>query len=62
MKLWITRDESNRLTFHLKKPTKYIDNEYWNYGLCCLPSDLFPKITFENSPQEVELKLNKIKL
>lgn len=59
MKLWITRDESNRLTIHLKKPTKYIYNEYWNNGLCCLPNDLFPEVTFKNSPQQIELKLVK---
>ena len=67
MKLYIARDNYNdvygrgTLTLHLYKP---VLNNYgrWEddtaYGFkCVLPRDEFPEVTFENSPQEVELIL-----
>ena len=58
MKFWITRDESDRVTLHNRKP-RYVYEEYFNNGLCCLPSNTFPEVTFENSPQQIEIKLVK---
>lgn len=60
MKLWIARDEDGDLYLYLNKPIKrnrhftcgFIRNNYME-----LNSDEFPEVTFENSPQEVELKL-----
>ena len=43
MKLWIARDQNSDLFLYPIKPDRY--------------SDLFPEVTFENSPMEVELKL-----
>lgn len=58
MKLWIARDLGGRLSFHYERP-RYISGKGWTV-VCAVPdSSLFPEVTFENSPQEVELKLVK---
>lgn len=62
MKLWIARDggeDSDFLGLYNSKP---ILDEYndWDSDYerpIGLPSDMFPNITFENSPQEVKLRL-----
>ena len=58
MKLWIARDKDGSLFLYYEKPYKCrslflcdVDN-----GMC-LDRTQFPEVTFENSPQEVELKL-----
>ena len=59
MKLWIARDQNGDLFLYPIKPDRYVTEYYvffngddwWN-----IDSDLFPEVTFENSPQEVELK------
>ena len=62
MKLWIARDK-NGLFLYAKKPMFFeglnefgcmIGEEFYE-----LPSNWLPEVTFENSPQEVELKLIK---
>lgn len=63
MKLWIARDEDNTLKLHFTGPYRYCDH----YNSCgtidetidgiIINDKLFPEVTFENSPQEVELKL-----
>ena len=64
MKLWIARDYDNTLQifekYPIKKenlfyPTSDITGKFTFYR--SIPLDIFPEITFENSPQEVELKL-----
>lgn len=57
LKIWIARDKSGLLYLHEEKPT--LDEEYWlSNGFCTfLDLEYFPEVTFENSPQEVELKL-----
>lgn len=57
MKLWIARD--NSLYMYKSKPYKSVRENYFQcksigYKIYRL---LFPEITFENSPQQVELKL-----
>lgn len=59
MKLWIARDKDGDIYLHRNKPylrTAEIwtcdDQEYF-----LLEEETFPEVTFENSPQEVELKL-----
>ena len=63
MKLWIARD-SYALWLFDNKPIKLIINR----DRCCkttignryeLDDELFPDVTFENSPQQVEIKLIK---
>lgn len=57
MKIWFARDKSGFLYLHDKKPT--LDGEYWvsNGSLSSIDIEYFPEVTFENSPQELELKL-----
>lgn len=62
MKLWVARDKNGML--HLFKGPKpiLIKTEGWwlsdkNFYKSVLPNQLFPEVTCENSPQEVELKL-----
>lgn len=67
MKLWIARDENGELWIFDKKPILVPKDESYSYGFFDLCKDgewnnklnasLFPEVTFENSPQEVELKL-----
>lgn len=67
MKLWIARDENNELWIFDKKPNLVPKDENYDYGFFDLGKDgewnnmlnasLFPEVTFENSPKEVELKL-----
>lgn len=65
MKLWIARDKDGDLNLFVSKPEKdYLiedsaektifvsDGEF-----LALPSNSFPEITFENSPQQVEITL-----
>lgn len=58
MKLWIARDKDGSLCLYYEEPYKCrgfflcdMNNGMW------LDRTLFPEVTFENSPQEVELKL-----
>lgn len=59
MKLFIARGvgKNGRLTLHYERPT-YIAGKGWD-KIWAIPPDssLFPNVTFENSPQEAELKL-----
>ena len=57
MKLWIARDECGSLWIHRGRPKLetngcWISDDFWQ-----LEERDFPEVTFENSPQEVELKL-----
>ena len=62
MKLFIARDKDGELYLYPSKPIKgdyrftcgYVYEDYIN-----LNGDEFTEITFENSPQEVKLKLVK---
>ena len=67
MKMWIARDENGWLFAYENKPFRkerdgifevsHLEGE-WNWAeLDTLPfSEMFPSVTWENSPQEVELK------
>jgi hypothetical protein len=65
MKMWIARATGNVLTLHQFKPEKLrmdeeSDDYFWASDIetiSFLNRSLFPEVTFENSPQEVELKL-----
>ena len=61
MKIWIARDNNTRysqLFGYYDKPIK--ENDYFVGNDCCqFNKELFPEVTFENSPMEVELKLIK---
>lgn len=62
MKLWISRNEDNSLHIHNVEPSLIYDDytKQWTYeGDVSMEIDenLYPEITFKNSPQEVEIKL-----
>ena len=64
MKLWIARDKDNSLFLYLNKPlinddTFTVNWDEPNWWDAQLINDMFPEITFENSPQMVEVKLVK---
>lgn len=74
MKLWIARDKDGSLSLYLCRPIEIGGKFYVSDGLYRIDYDtsyvkgwyidgidrnLFPEVTFENSPQEVELKLVK---
>ena len=67
MKLWIARDLDGYLCLYGKKPKlseeitgNWVCSQYDNFvNIIILPFEYFPEITFENSPQEIELKLVK---
>lgn len=69
MKLWIARDTDNSLSISNHKliyvglitdwtPTKEYYDDDTSFHVY-IDENLFPEVTFENSPQEVELKLVK---
>ena len=66
MKLWIARDFDGDLNLYVKKPLlHYIDQIYYTIvsdmgdDYLNIDKDLFPEVTFENSPQQVEINLIK---
>ena len=62
MTLWVARDKNNALALYTEEPILYY-NEYFEVPykaqMIDLDEDLFPEITFENSPQQVEVNLIK---
>lgn len=66
MKLWIARDKNGDMGLYSQKPiwrkvTWCTDPTYFDWVnanfLGYLEKGSFPEVTFENSPQKVELKL-----
>lgn len=57
MKLWIARDKNRDLYLYEREPIRESDFFYSSYDTIEVDKNLFPEVTFENSPQEVELKL-----
>ena len=62
MNLWIARDKNNALALYTEEPMLYYNSQYegsYKSQMIDLDEDLFPEVTFENSPQQVEIKLIK---
>lgn len=64
MKLWIARDEDGDLFLYNQKPSILKTGvDPWdcfqapNKEFLSIPNELFPEVTFENSPQEIEINL-----
>lgn len=63
MKLWIAKDTMGLLKLFMRKPHPFkVDEDEWDWSdydcpIAIIDEDLFPEVTFENSPMEVELKL-----
>ena len=57
MKLWIARDYRGLYIFE-NQPYLVIDR-FHSYGFILLvQNDKFPEVTFENSPQQIEITLD----
>lgn len=64
MKLWIARDKDKSLFLYLNKPiinddTFTVNWDELHWWDAQLTNDMFPEVTFENSPQMVEISLIK---
>ena len=62
MKLWVARSLDNSILLCTEKMS--FDKQFKEWGryygsFLRLPKEYFPEVTFENSPQQVELKLVK---
>lgn len=60
MKLWIARDKDGSLWVFRSKPVreeKIFNIELGLHKMMYLDESQFPSVTWENSPQQVELKL-----
>ncbi len=61
MKMWIAKQKTGTLSLFQDKP--YLDTVgLWfndNSASYKIPAAKFPEVTFENSPQEVELVIKK---
>ena len=68
MDFWVARDEDGDLFLYNQKPSILkTEVDPWdcfqapNKEFLVISNELFPEVTFENSPQKVELKLkNKL--
>lgn len=57
MKLWIARNNNGELALHESEPRCPIDTWHNSNQVFYLDNNLFPEVTFETSPQQVEIKL-----
>lgn len=59
MKLWIARERNNALWLYKKKPFYNKERGCWDGELLfyAVEDYIFPEVTFENSPQQVEITL-----
>ena len=65
MKLWTARSLDNSVLLCTEKMS--FDNQFKEWGsyygsFLRLPEEWFPELTFENSPQEVELSLPNLNI
>lgn len=70
IEFWIAREKNGVLYLYKDKPIYVQEQGYWRenqdinedyFGEVELPKRMFPKVTFENSPQQVEIKIIKKK-
>lgn len=64
IKLWAARNKNGALALYSAEPILYYNEYYegpYKSQKIDLDEDLFPEVTFENSPQEVDIKLVKEK-
>lgn len=58
--LWIARDKDNSLFIYFKKPIKdynsYICDTEDDLDPTIIPEELYPEVTFENSPKQLIIK------
>lgn len=64
MGIWIARDKNGELYLYNERPfrrEKEFSLNIVGFDFCEIPEEYFPSVTWENSPQEVELKLIEVK-
>ena len=59
MEYWIARDKNGNLFIYTECPNRRANSPYFRskseyYNISC---NLFPEVTFENSPQKVKIEL-----
>lgn len=60
--MWATRDKNGGINLWWKMPIRHhLNDAVWEGGMYMgiLNKRLFPELTFENSPMEVELKIKE---
>ena len=59
MELWIARERIGDVWFYKEKPLYNMEKGKFEGDLILISmdDDIFPEVTFENSPKRVELKL-----
>lgn len=62
MKLWVARDADGDIYLHRNKPYQETTGIWTcdNQEYFWLDEECFPEVTFENSPQEVELVIKNV--
>lgn len=58
--LWIARDNDGTLRFWKYKPNKNGNRFIHGYNMGELNREMYPEITWENSPIRIEFKINKM--
>ena len=59
MKMYVARDADGSLALYEREP-QLVVNQVWTGGCSIwIDSNNYPEVTFENSPQEVELVIKK---
>ena len=62
MKLWIARNTDDTLVLFQNKPIMNVNLDWedvYNEDCMFIPDDLYPQVTWVNSPQLIEIKLAK---
>ena len=55
--MWIARDYNEELYLYEREPIREFNYFYSSYASIKIDNNLFPEVTFENSPKQVELKI-----
>lgn len=55
--MWIARDKDNELWLYSSKPHRVSGCWTSGYYEALLPEEMFPELTWDNEPVEVELKI-----
>ena len=66
MEMYLARDMEGFLALYVSEPVKdedvffpEVDDDEWKEQYIVLDKELFPEVTFENSPVKVEIKIKK---
>ena len=61
--MWIARDKNGSLWIHITKPVRVDDKletaKFLSLRYEIIPSELYPEVTWENSPKELVVKEDK---